>query len=122
MLKSLGIFYLGDSVLDLKHPEVQTLVYLNLSIGGHLTVFAARTRGPFWSIAPAPILLIAVVGTQIAATFIAGFGLFMTQITWKWVGLVWVYCFAAFLVQDRVKLLAYRLFFKEQGSLVKGAV
>jgi H+-transporting ATPase len=121
MLKSLGIFYLGDSVLHLKQPEVQTLVYLNLSIGGHLTVFAARTRGPFWSIAPAPILLIAVVGTQIAASFIAGFGLFMTPLAWKWVGLVWVYCLAAFLVQDRVKLLAYRLFFKEQGSPVKGA-
>lgn len=107
-LRSFGIFYLGDKVLNLTNDEVQTLVYLNLSVGGHLTVFAARTRGPFWSIPPAPILILAVVGTQIAATFIAVYGLFMTPLTWKWAALVWGYCVVAFLVQDRVKLFAYR--------------
>ncbi|HVC95821.1 MAG TPA: hypothetical protein VND64_19170 [Pirellulales bacterium] len=32
---------------------------------------AANTRGPFWSICPARILWVAVLGTQIVVTLIA---------------------------------------------------
>ena len=45
------------------HPRVQTLIYLMPSVAGHLANFSTRTRGPFWSIRPARILLIAVLGT-----------------------------------------------------------
>jgi H+-transporting ATPase len=109
LARSLGIFFLGENVFNLSRDHVQTLVYLNLSIGGHLTVFAARTRGPFWSIRPAPILLAAVVGTQVVATFIAVYGLFMQPLGWGYAGLVWGYTLGMFLVQDRVKLLGYRV-------------
>ncbi len=109
LLRSFGIFFLGENVFTLSRDHVQTLVYLNLSIGGHLTVFAARTRGPFWSIRPAPILLIAVVGTQVVATFIAVYGLFMQPLGWGYAGLVWGYTLGMFLIQDRVKLLGYRV-------------
>ena len=33
--------------------RIQTLMYLKLSVAGHLTIFLTRTRGPFWSIRPA---------------------------------------------------------------------
>ena len=49
-------------------------MYLKLSVAGHLTIFLTRTRGPFWSIRPARILLIAVFGTQAIATLIAVYG------------------------------------------------
>ena len=68
-----------------------------------------RTRGPFWSIRPANILLVAVCGTQAAATLIAVYGLFMTPLGWGWAAFVWAYALAWFLVTDRVKLLAYRV-------------
>ncbi len=113
MLRSFGIFYLGDSVFHLNHDVIRTLVYLNLSIGGHLTLFAARTKGPFWSIKPAPILLAAVIGTQVVATLIAVYGLLMTPLNWTYAGIVWGYCLAAFLLQDLVKLAASRIFCKE---------
>lgn len=118
MLRSFGIFYLGDNVFHLSHDVVQTLVYLNLSVGGHLTLFVARTRWHFWSIRPAWILLIAVVGTQIAATLIAVYGLFMTPLGWGYAGIVWGYCLGLFLVQDRVKLLAYRIFDRQHSGLL----
>jgi H+-transporting ATPase len=85
-------------------------MYLKLSVAGHLTIFLTRTRGPFWSIRPARILWIAVLGTQTVATLIAVYGLFMTPLGWRWAGFVWVYALAWFLVNDRVKLLAYRIF------------
>jgi H+-transporting ATPase len=81
-----------------------------LSVAGHLTIFLTRTRGPFWSIRPARILWVAVVGTQILATLIAVYGIFMTPLGWGWALFVWGYALAWFLVNDRVKLLAYRVF------------
>jgi H+-transporting ATPase len=85
-------------------------MYLKLSVAGHLTIFLTRTRGPFWSIRPARILWIAVLGTQIIATLIAVFGVFMAPLGWKWAGFVWVYALLWALVNDRVKLLAYKIF------------
>jgi H+-transporting ATPase len=84
-------------------------MYLKLSVAGHLTIFLTRTRGPFWSIRPARILWMAVLGTQMVATLIAVYGLFMTPLGWRWAGFVWGYAIAWFLVADRVKLLAYRI-------------
>jgi H+-transporting ATPase len=103
-----GLFYLGDRVFHLDRSHVQTLMYLKLSVAGHLTIFLTRTRGPFWSIRPARILLIAVFGTQAIATLIAVYGLFMTPLGWGWALFVWGYALIWFLVTDRVKLLAYR--------------
>jgi H+-transporting ATPase len=116
MLRSFGIFYLGDSVFHLNTDVLRTLVYLNLSIGGHLTLFAARTKGPFWSIKPAPILLGAVLGTQAIATLIAVYGVLMTPLGWTYAGIVWGYCLGVFLLQDLVKLAARRAFGEEYGG------
>ena len=60
-----GLFYLGERVFHLDRSRIQTLMYLMLSVAGHLTIFLTRTRGPFWSIRPARILWVAVLGTQI---------------------------------------------------------
>ncbi len=110
VVAAFGLFYLGERVFHLDRPHIQTLMYLKLSVAGHLTIFLTRTRGPFWSIRPARILWGAVLGTQIVATLIAVYGLFMTPLGWGWAGFVWGYALLCFLVNDRVKLLAYRIF------------
>ena len=86
---SFGLFYLGERVFKLSPEVIQSLMYLKLSVAGHLTIFVTRTRGPFWSIRPAAILFWAVVGTQIVATLIAVYGLFMAPLGWYWASLVW---------------------------------
>ena len=110
VIAAFGRFYLGERVFHLDRPHIQTLMYLKLSVAGHLTIFLTRTRGPFWSIRPATILWAAVLGTQAVATYVAifGFGL-VTPLAWYWALLVWGYALAWFLVNDRVKLLACRL-------------
>ncbi len=109
-IASFGLFYLGDRVFLLDHAHLQPMMYLMLSVAGHLTIFLTRTRGPFWSIRPARILWMAVLGTQIAATFIAVYGFLMPPLGWKWAGFVWAYALVWALISDRVKLLAYRIF------------
>ncbi|WP_208449431.1 plasma-membrane proton-efflux P-type ATPase [Paraburkholderia phenazinium] len=108
-IAAFGLFFLGDRVFHLDHPHLQTMMYLMLSVAGHLTIFQTRTRGPFWSIRPARILWMAVLGTQMLATLIAVYGLFMTPLGWRWAGFVWGYAVAWFLLTDPVKLLAYRI-------------
>ena len=73
-IAAFGLFFLGDRVFQLGHPQLQTMMYLMLSVAGHLTIFQTRTRGPWWSTRPAWILLAAVCGTQVVATLIAVYG------------------------------------------------
>ncbi len=110
VISSFGLFYLGEMVFHLSREFIQSLIYLKLSVAGHLTVFVARTRGPFWSIKPSPILLFAVVGTQIIATLISVYGIFMAPIGWGWALLVWGYALIWFLINDQIKIQAYHLF------------
>jgi H+-transporting ATPase len=113
-----GLFYLGERVYHLDRAHIQTLMYLMLSVAGHLTIFLTRTRGPFWSIRPARILWAAVLGTQMVATLIAVYGLFMTPLGWGWALFVWGYALIWALLSDRVKLLAYRIFDPTKAPLL----
>jgi H+-transporting ATPase len=106
-IAAFGLFSLGDRVLDIDRPQLQTMMYLLLSVAGHLTIFQTRTRGAWWTVRPARILLLAVVGTQVLATGICVFGFLVTPLWWGWAALVWGYALAWFFVTDPIKLLAY---------------
>jgi H+-transporting ATPase len=60
-----------------------------------------------------------VLGTQTIATLIAVYGIFMAPLGWKWAGLVWAYALVWALINDRVKLLAYRIFDPSKPSLLE---
>jgi H+-transporting ATPase len=109
VVSAFGLFYLGERVFNLDQGHIQTLMYLKLSVAGHLTIFLTRTRGRFWSIRPSRVLVVAVFGTQTVATLIAVFGVFMTPLGWGWALFVWGYALVWFLVNDQVKVLAYRI-------------
>ena len=106
---SFFLFYLAETVFHLSRDTVQSFMYLKLSVAGHLTVFVARTRGPFWSTRPSNILLFAVIATQIVATLIAVYGIVMAPIGWGWAGFIWGYAIVWFFIADQVKLLTYRI-------------
>jgi H+-transporting ATPase len=116
VVAAFGLFYLAERVFHMDRLTAQTLMYLKLSVAGHLTIFLTRTRGPFWSIRPAKILWMAVLGTQTIATLIAVYGLFMAPLGWKWAGFVWGYAIAWALINDRIKLLAYKIFDPVKGE------
>lgn len=110
LISVLILFYLGEHIFYLNRKHLQSMMYLMLSVSGHMTIFLTRTRGSFWSVPPARILWMAVLGTQILATFIAVYGFLMHPISWKWAGFVWGYALIWALLGDRLKLLAYRIF------------
>ncbi len=118
VVATFGLLYLAEVVVPQPRQFIQTLLYLKLSVAGHLTVFVARTVGPFWSVRPARPLLFAVIGTQLVATLLAVYGVFMEPIGWGWALVVWGYSLLWFLVEDQVKLLAYQLF-GQQPTLLR---
>jgi len=109
VISTFGLFYLAERVFHIDRPHIQSLIYLKLSVAGHLTIFITRTRGPFWSIRPVNILWIAVLGTQTVATLIAVYGFLMPPLGWTWALYVWGYALFWFLINDRLKIFVYSI-------------
>jgi H+-transporting ATPase len=118
VVASFGLFYLAERTFHLDRGVIQTFMFLKLTVAGHLTIFITRTRGPFWSSRPAPILLWSAVATKLLATAAAVWGVFMAPVGWYWALIIWGYCLAWFFVNDWVKLAAYRVFAADHSGLL----
>ena len=110
VVASFGLFFVAERYFHLDRGHIRTLIYLKLSVAGQLTIYLTRTRGPFWSNKPANLLFAATLSAQIIATFVSVYGAFMVPIGWSWALFVWGYALTWFFINDRVKLLAYRIF------------
>lgn len=109
VFSSFLIYYLGEHQLRLSREVLQSFIFLKLAVAGHLTIFLARTRGPFWSIRPGALLFWSAVTTKILATLVAVYGWYMVPIGWKLAAFVWGYAIVAFLLTDFIKVYGYRL-------------
>jgi len=72
--------------------DLQTMVFLQLVVGGHLLLLVTRTEKwffmPLFPVAP---LLLAITATQIVAVLMCAFGWLVPAISWSTIGWVWVY-------------------------------
>ena len=84
VIETFGLFYLAEQVFNLDRATIQSLMYLKLSVAGHLTIFLTRTRGAVWSSRPSAGLLWSAVGTKVLATLAAVYGVLMAPIGWQW--------------------------------------
>ena len=111
VFSSFGMFWIGEEWLNLDRMSIQTLMFLKLSVAGHMTIYLTRTgEHPFWRRPlPSAALFWTSELTQLVATLVAVYGVFMEPIGWKLALLVWGYAFAWFLFNDFVKIHAYRL-------------
>lgn len=109
VISSFGIFFIGKQVLHLDKEILQSFIYLKLSLAGQLTVFVARTRSHFWTVKPSRSLLLAVIVTQVTATFIVVYGFLLPAMGWKLAGFVWGYALTAFVITDFLKVWYNRL-------------
>jgi H+-transporting ATPase len=108
VVSSFGLLYIGLDVLHLSTAVIQSFILLKLAVAGHLTLFVARTKGPFWSIRPGRSLFIAVVLTKVIATVMTVYGILLPAIGWNLAALVWGYALIWFIVQDFAKVRFYR--------------
>ncbi len=66
------------------------------------------------------MLLATTSCAQIISTLVSVYGAFVTPIGWGWALAVWGYALAWFLINDRVKLLAYRIFDPAEKPVLAG--
>lgn len=94
--------------IKLGQEEIQTIIFLQIVAGGHLLLFVMRSRHSLFSPpAPAMPLFLAIIGTQIVAVLLCGLGIFVTQIPWIIIGMVWIYLLVWMVVLDLIKLAVY---------------
>jgi H+-transporting ATPase len=120
VIETFGMLVLALKVFNFDLAQTQSLMYLKLAVAGHLTLFVARTKRPFLTRPfPAPVLLVAIFFTQAIAAAIVGFGLLVTPIPWKFVGIVWGYCLVWVFIEDWAKLQVYKHLNTTGGHHVK---
>jgi len=125
VVETFGLLFIGRKLLGFPDPQLRSMLFLQLVAGGHLMLFVTRSKGAFWKPPyPSKPLFWAIVGTQIFAALLCGFGWLVPALPWKHVALVWVYNLIWMAVQDAVKLGAYRVldhrFFGRLFNALKG--
>jgi H+-transporting ATPase len=109
VISSFGLLYISRDVFNLSPTILESFIYLKLSVAGHLTLFVARTKGPFGSIHPGKPLFLAVIGTQLTATILTVYGILLPAMGWGFALFVWGYALLAFVITDFLKVQFYRL-------------
>ena len=105
------MFIIGLQVFHLDMATLQTLIFLKLTVAGHLTIYLARTGvHHFWEKPlPSGYLFFTTEITQIIGTLLAVYGVFMNPIGWGLAAFVWGYALLSFLITDRLKIHFFRL-------------
>lgn len=116
-----GSVFQGMGIPGLDYGQVTTSIYLKVSISDFLTLFSARTGpDPFWSTAPAKILMGAAclslsLSTTLACAWPATYpdhiytvGLAREQ-PYALALYIWIYCLVWWLIQDAAKVGCYKL-------------
>lgn len=104
VVETFALMVIAKNEFGFATAQLQSLIFLKLVVAGHLTLFVARNRNAFFSRPyPTPVLLLAILGTQLLAACIVGFGWFVARIDWIYVGMVWLYCLAWVFIEDWAK-------------------
>ena len=110
VVETFGLLLIGRRLLDFPDPQLRSMLFLQLVAGGHLMLFVTRSKGAFWKPPyPSKPLFWAIVGTQIFAILLCGFGWLVPVLPWRHVALVWAYNLVWMVIQDMVKLGAYKM-------------
>jgi H+-transporting ATPase len=95
-----------QTIISLDPNQLQTVMFLQLAVGGHLLLFSVRTKKPIYAPPyPSSKLFGAVVATQIAAVIICYFGVGVEAIPAAAIVGVWIYCVVWLVIIDILKLV-----------------
>ncbi len=107
--ESFFMLYIAKDIFHLGQDMIQSFIYLKLSVAGQLTIFLARTKGPFYSVKPSKPLLIAVVATQTLAILNVVYGFLLpAALGWGYALFIIVEVIIVFLITDFLKVRLYK--------------
>ncbi len=108
VVQSVGLLRHMHHELGLGVATLQTGMFMQLVIAGHLLLFSTRSRGFFFQ-RPYPEwkFFSAIMGTQVLAALMAANGWLVSPISWSLIGFIWLYNIVWLFVIDAIKLAIY---------------
>jgi len=117
VVQSAGLLRYLHHDMGLDIGPLQTAVFMQLVIGGHLLLFATRSTGFFFQPPlPEAKLFWAIMGTQVVAALMAAEGWLMTPISWGLIGFIWIYNLVWLVAIDILKVALYHHYDKRDSS------
>jgi H+-transporting ATPase len=123
----IGLRWIGDpqlqNMIKLDLAQLQTVMFLQLAVGGHLLLFVVRTKHSLFEPPyPSARLFWAIVATQIVAVAICVLGVGVRAIPPAAVIAVWVYCLVWMVVLDMLKLGFLRILRARERGMARQRV
>ncbi|MGI9280632.1 MAG: hypothetical protein ACR2PX_13570, partial [Endozoicomonas sp.] len=110
VIGNVGLMALMKQYYQLSADSMQTVMFLQLVVAGHLLLFICRHDNWFWMKPwPSPKLFLAIVLTQIVAVMICAFGVLMPAISFELVGIVWLYAIVWMFILNGVRKVLKRV-------------
>jgi len=108
----IGMRWVADvqlqGMIELDSAQLQTVMFLQLAVGGHLLLFVVRTkRSLFQPPYPSVRLFWAIVATQVVAVAICLLGTGVSAIPPAAIVAVWIYCLIWMVMLDALKLVCW---------------
>lgn len=103
------IFWYKFGYEPVEDSPLESVMYLHISSAPHFTIFSTRLAGYFWENLPSPLFSIVIIGTQIVALLMVGFGGLTKAIPWSQAVVILLISFAYFVLLDFVKVQIFRV-------------
>jgi H+-transporting ATPase len=110
----IGMRWILDDSLQTMIPidpgQLQTLLFLQLAVGGHLLLFSVRTKNAIFAPPyPSARLFWAIAATQVVAVLLCLYGVGVDAVPGAAIVGVWLYCLLWVVVTEIVKIIYWRL-------------
>ncbi len=102
---SLILFFILKYGTDLSSAAIQTIYFLKLTVSGHMLIYVAHTKQRWYKFLPSKQVIIATFATQFIASAMAGFGIFMSPISFLLILMVWAWSFLWMQISEVLKYI-----------------
>jgi len=111
VIQSSGLLRYLHHDLQVDGNTLQTAMFMQLVIAGHLLLFCTRASKSFFQ-KPFPEwkLFTAIMGTQVVAALMAANGVFVPKIEWSMIGFIWLYNLVWLFIVDLIKRGLYYMY------------
>ncbi|MBI1980529.1 MAG: plasma-membrane proton-efflux P-type ATPase [Methylocystis sp.] len=110
-----------QAMIQIDPGQLQTLLFLQLAVGGHLLLFSVRTKKAIFAPPyPSARLFWAIAATQVAAVLLCLYGVGVDAVPGAAIVGVWLYCLLWVVAAEIVKIIYWRLTDKRERDLTAG--
>ncbi len=106
---SILFFIIAKNIFNLPSDIIATLFFLKLTVSGHLLLYVAHTESWWFKFLPSKEVIFSTFGTQLLATSLALFGIFITKAPWEMIIFVWMWAILWMQISELAKQILQKI-------------